>query len=196
MEVKDTKYFPSLADFKTWLAANYNRVSVQWVGFYKKSTGVPSITWPESVDAALCYGWIDGLRRKIDEERYAIRFTPRKPSSHWSDVNIRRVEELKKEGLMHPAGLAAYQNRKEERSRHASYEQKRVVLDAAYERQLKANPKAWDFFQSLPPSIQKNTIWWVMSAKKEETRVKRLEVLIQCSVEGKRIPPLKWSEKK
>ena len=169
---------------------------MQWVGFYKKSTGVPSITWPESVDAALCYGWIDGLRIRIDEERYAIRFTPRKPGSHWSDVNIKRGKELMEAGLMHPEGLAAYQNRKEKRSRRASYEQKKVVLDTAYERQLKANPKAWDFFQSLPPSVQKTTIWWVMSAKKEETRVKRLEVLIQCSAEGKRIPPLKWSERK
>lgn len=188
-------FFPTPEDFRKWLEENHETETELLVGYYKKATGKPSITWPESVDQALCFGWIDGIRRKLDEEAYQIRFTPRRPTSHWSHVNIKRIKELKKDGLVMPAGLAAYRKRKPENSGNASFEQKKVKLDEAYESKLKKNKKAWLFFSNkLAPSLRKQCIWWIMSAKREETRVKRLDTLIACSAKGEKIPPLKWSK--
>ena len=189
------KFFAQQSDFREWLERNHNAAQELWVGYYKKATGIPSITWPESVDEALCFGWIDGIRKSIDEKSYMIRFTPRNPRSNWSAVNIKRVEELTALGLMKTSGIAAFQKRLEKKSAQYSYERKDVKLDAEYEAELKANKKAWEFFQSLPPSAKKPSILWVMSAKREETRLRRLESLIKSSEEGQRIAPLRRNKK-
>lgn len=190
------RFFKTPADLRKWFAANHDKRQELWVGFYKKASGKASIDWPQSVDEALCFGWIDGLRKSIDDERYMIRFTPRKPTSHWSEVNIQRLKELTKQGLIQPSGLAVFNHRKEERSRRASYEQASVQLDGDYEKKLKVNKKAWEFFQTLSPSVQKQCIWWIMSAKREATRQSRLQTLISSSANSEVIPPLRWTQKK
>jgi uncharacterized protein YdeI (YjbR/CyaY-like superfamily) len=185
-------FFKTPADFREWLEENHDQATELVVGYYKKDSGKPSMTWPESVDQALCFGWIDGIRRSINGESYSIRFTPRKPTSNWSAINISRVAELTKDGLMHPAGLKAFEARKEEKSGIYSYEQRdKAKLETAEEKHFKANQKAWDGFHALPPSYQKTAIWWVVSAKQAKTRQKRLETLIQDSAEGKRIAQLR-----
>jgi uncharacterized protein YdeI (YjbR/CyaY-like superfamily) len=181
-------YFATPADFRKWLRVHHGNTSELWVGFYKKDSGRPSITWPESVDEALCVGWIDGLRKTIDAESYKIRFTPRKKTSNWSAVNIRRVPELTKLGRMRAAGLKAFELRKEEKSGIYAYEnRKSAVLGKAEEKRFRAWPKAWDFFQLQPAGYRKLMTWWVISAKKEETRQKRLEKLIAASEAGRRL---------
>lgn len=180
------KFFKTPADFRKWLDKNHDKETELLVGFYKTGSGKPSITWPESVDQALCFGWIDGIRRSIDEESYSIRFTPRKKSSIWSAVNIKKVAELKEKGLMMPAGLEAYSHRKEEKSNVYSFENKDKGLDDASIEKFKKNKKAWEFFQSQAPWYQRAASWWVISAKKEETREKRLSTLIEDSANGKR----------
>lgn len=187
-------FFPTSADLRKWLEANHKTCNEQWIGYYKKHTGKASITWPESVDQALCFGWIDGLRKKIDEESYMIRFTPRRKGSHWSTVNLKRIAILIAEKQVTPNGLEVYQRDKANRS-NASYEQETVALSKSYEATLKANSSAWTFFESMPPSLKKPSVWWVMSAKREETRQKRLQVLIDCSAAGEKIPLFKWSKK-
>ena len=149
------------------------------------------MTWSESVDQALCFGWIDGVRKSIDKDSYMIRFTPRRPGSIWSIVNINKVEELIRQGLMQPAGLAAFRLRKEEKSGIYGHEQKTVRLSPEFEEKFKAHQQAWDFFQSLPPSYHKPAINWVMSAKQEVTRVKRLDELITDSASGRKIKLLR-----
>ncbi len=192
----DATFFPTPNDFRKWLAANHEQATELWVGYYKKATGKPSITWPESVDQALCYGWIDGLRKTIDEESYRIRFTPRRPTSHWSDVNIKRVKVLTKEGQMQPAGLEAFKKRDAKKSRQASHEQKVVNFNPAYEKELKSNAKAWEYFINKAPSYQKQCRHWIMSAKQQQTQLRRLQTLIDSSASGEVIPPFRWSEKK
>lgn len=185
--VLDVTFFETPSEWRKWLQNNYNKAEALWVGFYKKDSGKPSITWPESVDQALCFGWIDGVRKSLGDISYVIRFTPRKPRSTWSMVNIKRVKELSKLGLMRPAGLAAFDRRDEEKSKLYSYENRSKGLGSAYKNKLKANKKAWAFFQSQPPWYQHTSGWWVMSAKREETRLKRLAVLIKDSESGKTI---------
>jgi uncharacterized protein YdeI (YjbR/CyaY-like superfamily) len=180
------RFFQTPADFRKWLDKNHASVSEQWVGFYKKHSGNPSITWPESVDQALCFGWIDGIRKSIDEVSYKIRFTPRRSGSIWSSVNIKRVEELNKQGLMKPAGLKAYDARKENKSGIYAYEQRSAELPPSYEKRLKQNKAAWEFFHAQPAWYRKQAFWWVVSAKQEETRLKRLEQLIESSAQGQR----------
>jgi uncharacterized protein YdeI (YjbR/CyaY-like superfamily) len=181
-------FFAKPEDFREWLEAHHENASELWVGFYKKHSGRPSITWPESVDEALCAGWIDGLRKTIDAESYKIRFTPRKKTSNWSAVNIGRVKELTKLGRMQPAGLKAFALRKEEKSGIYAYEnRKSAVLGKAEEKQFVSRPKAWDFFQRQPAGYRKLMSWWVVSAKKEETRRTRLEKLIAKSEAGQRL---------
>jgi uncharacterized protein YdeI (YjbR/CyaY-like superfamily) len=183
------KFFKSPADFRKWLRQHHATTQEQWVGFYKKGSGRPSITWPESVDEALCFGWIDGIRKTIDDVSYKIRFTPRRKASIWSAVNIKRVEELTRNGLMQPAGLEAYQARKESKSGIYSYEQKQrsAEIPAQYEKLLKRNKTAWEFFQAQPAWYRKQAFWWVVSAKKEETRLKRLEQLIETFAQRRRV---------
>jgi uncharacterized protein YdeI (YjbR/CyaY-like superfamily) len=180
-------FFKSPGDFRKWLQKYHASTRELWVGYYKKSSGHPSITWPESVDQALCFGWIDGIRKSVDDVSYTIRFTPRRPGSIWSAVNIKRVEELSKNGLMQPGGLKAFQARKENKSGIYSYEQRRAELPAHYDEKLRQNKPAWDFFYAQPASYRKVAFWWVVSAKKEETRLKRLEKLIEESAQGRRL---------
>ena len=185
-------FFPSSLAFRTWLEQHHAEAQELWVGFHKKSTGKPSLTWPESVDAALCFGWIDGLRKSVNAETYTIRFTPRKPSSTWSAINIKRVGELTKLGLMQPAGLMAFWKRSDDKSAIYSYEQRKTAkLSDAYEKQFHANKKAWDYFQAQAPWYRRTASFWVISAKKEETKLKRLAALIEASERGESVAPLK-----
>jgi uncharacterized protein YdeI (YjbR/CyaY-like superfamily) len=181
------KFFKTPADFRKWLETNHVTASELLVGFYKKDSGRPSITWPESVDQALCFGWIDGIRRNIDEVSYSIRFTPRRRGSVWSSINIKRVAELSKDGLMKPAGIKAFEARKENKSGIYSYEQRKAELDEPYEKRLRQNEKAWKFFQAQSPAYRKMVYWWIVSAKKEETRLQRLAKLIELSAKSKKI---------
>ena len=184
-------FFASPADYRSWLENHHDNTAELWVGFYKMTSGKPSITWPESVDEALCFGWIDGQRRGIDRVSYTIRFTPRKPGGIWSSVNIKRVKELTARGLMRPAGLKAFEARNPGKSGIYSYEQRKPAeLDPVAERRFRANKKAWEFFQKQPPSYRKAAIWWVVSAKKAETRGKRLSELIRHSEQNRTVPPL------
>jgi uncharacterized protein YdeI (YjbR/CyaY-like superfamily) len=181
------RFFKTPAAFRKWLAANHSKAKELWVGFYKKGSGKPSITWPESVDEALCFGWIDGIRKTIDGESYMIRFSPRKPDSIWSAVNIRNVERLTNEKQMTPAGLKAYEARKEYRSGIYSYEQRPAELVEPYASQFRRNKAAWKFFQAQPPYYRKTMTWWIVSAKQEETRLARLAKLIEASARGQRL---------
>ena len=184
-------FFAEPADFRAWLEANHERASELLVGFHKKATKRPSITWPEAVDEALCFGWIDGIRRSLGDESYTIRFTPRKPRSTWSAVNIARANELIGEGRMRPAGLAAFETRSDDRSAIYAYEQRHEAkLDPDDEREFRANERAWAFFEAQPPSYRKTAIWWIVSAKREETRARRLRTLVEDSANGRRLRQL------
>ena len=180
-------FFKSQSDFRKWLEKHHSTEKELSVGYYKKSSGRSSITWPESVNEALCFGWIDGIRRSIDEISYTIRLTPRRPRSIWSAINIKRARELIHEGLMRPAGLKAFEVRKEDKSGIYSYEQRSDRLPEPYERSFKENKAAWAFFQSQPPWYRKTTGWWVVSAKKGKTRLKRLTKLIEESASRRTI---------
>jgi uncharacterized protein YdeI (YjbR/CyaY-like superfamily) len=181
-------YFESPAAFRRWLETNHDSATELTVGFHKRHTGQPSLTWPESVDEALCFGWIDGVRHSVDEDRYTIRFTPRKPSSNWSVVNIRRVEALVRDKRMRPAGLRAFEAKRADRSGVYSFEQRdQAKLSPVEERQFRANRVAWRFFEAQPPGYRRVTAFWVVSAKREETRARRLERLIRESAEGQRV---------
>lgn len=178
-------FFARPTDFRAWLEEHHETEQEILVGYYKKGSGRQSITWPESVDEALCFGWIDGIRRSIDAESYSIRFTPRKSRSIWSAVNIGRMEALIAEGRVHPAGLKAFSARQENRSGIYSYEQREVELPEPYRAMLKENGTAWDFFHAQPASYCKVATWWVVSAKQEATRLKRLATLIDDSTHGR-----------
>ena len=185
----DPLFFPTAADFRRWLAENHDRADELWVGVHKIGTGRPSITWPESVDEALCFGWIDGIRKKVDEESYTNRFTPRRPDSRWSAKNVRRMEELIAEGRVEPAGMAAYDRRTGTYS--YSYEQRyEARFSPQLEERLHAEPPAWEHLRSQPPGYRQTVTFWVMSAKREETRRRRMEVLVESSAAGRRIPLL------
>ena len=180
-------FFRSPADFRKWLKQNHATVPELWVGYYKKDSGKPSITWPESVDEALCFGWIDGIRKTIDEVSYKIRFTPRRKTSIWSAINIKRVGALRAEGRMQPAGLRAFAARREYKSGIYAYEQRRAELEEPYASLLKKNKPARNFFEAQAPWYRKQISWWIVSAKKEETRRARLQKLIDHSARGKRL---------
>lgn len=184
-------FFPSPSPWRAWLEKHHAEADELWVGLYKRDTGRPSITWPEAVDSALCFGWIDGIRKSIDDISYKIRFTPRQPRSVWSAINVKRATELSSLGLMHPAGLVAFEKRAGNRSEIYSYEQRKAAkLPAAYEKEFRNDSGAWKFFQSQPPGYQRICSWWVISAKKEETRWKRLAALIEHSSRQRKIPAL------
>jgi uncharacterized protein YdeI (YjbR/CyaY-like superfamily) len=184
----DPVFFAEPADFGKWLEEHHSSAPELWVGFHKKGTGNPSITWPESVVEALCFGWIDGVRKSLGASSYMIRFTPRKPGSIWSTVNIEYAEQLISSGRMQPDGLKAYELRKVEKSSIYAYEQKEEAkLDNDSEKQFRSHAKAWEFFQSQPAWYRKQAIYRVTSAKREETRLKRLTALIESSEQGRRI---------
>jgi uncharacterized protein YdeI (YjbR/CyaY-like superfamily) len=190
-------FFPTSADFRAWFEAHHDKFRELLVGFYKKDSGKPSITWPESVQVALCFGWIDGVRKSLDETSYTIRFTPRKPTSTWSAINIKYVQELTKKGLMHPAGLKAFAARDEKKSAIYSYEQrKNAQLTREQAKQFRANKAAWEFFRSQAPWYQRVTTYWVISAKREETKLKRLSLLIHHSQNRRKLPRLIPAKKK
>ncbi|MCL4803740.1 MAG: YdeI/OmpD-associated family protein [Anaerolineae bacterium] len=180
----DVVFFETPDHFRAWLEENHATASELQVGYYKKGSGRPSMTWPESVDQALCFGWIDSIRRRIDDESYTNRFTPRRPGSNWSLVNIRRVQELIELGMMHPAGLAAFEARDPAKSEEYSYENRPQGLAEPYETGLRANPAAWEYWTAQPPHYRRGSAHWVMSAKREETRQKRLATLIADSAAG------------
>ena len=185
------EFFPTPADFRRWLEEHHDRAQELWVGYYKKASGLPSLTWAESVDQALCFGWIDGIRHAIDEISYKNRFTPRRLGSNWSAPNIARIEALKAEGLMTPAGLVAYAAREADKSEVYGYEQRPADLEEPYLGMLRENAAAWAYWQDQPPWYRKNAAWWVISAKKEETRLRRFEQLIADSAAGRAVPPLR-----
>jgi uncharacterized protein YdeI (YjbR/CyaY-like superfamily) len=179
-------FFATPADFRRWLERHHADRDELLVGFHRRDSGLPSMTWPESVDQALCFGWIDGVRKSLDETSYTIRFTPRKPRSKWSAVNIRRAAELQKRGLMTEAGLAEYAKADGQQANY-SYEQRREGLPPDLEAQFRKNAKAWKFFAAQPPGYQRTLSYWVTSAKKEETRQSRLAKLMEASERGERI---------
>ncbi len=184
-------YFATPAKFRAWLEANHESEKELLVGFYKVGSGKPSITWPESVDEALCFGWIDGVRRSLGAEAYTIRFTPRKATSIWSANNVGRVRELEKQKRIRPAGLRAFAARKAEKTGVYSFERAEPArLLPAEDKKLSANRKAAAFFESQPPWYRRAALHWVTSAKRDETRERRLAQLIACSAAGRTIPPL------
>ncbi|KAA3634198.1 MAG: bacteriocin-protection protein [Bacteroidetes bacterium] len=190
-------FFKNAAEWRQWLKENHDKAEVLWLGYYKKNSGKANYTWSESVDEAICYGWIDGLRKSLDKDSYMIRFTPRRPTSFWSAVNIKKVKVLTEKGLMRPAGIKAWGKRKESKSEVYSFEQKVKGLDKAYEEQFKKHPKAWTYFsEKLAPSYKKSSIHWVMSAKREDTRQRRLKTLIESSEQEQKIPLLRVTKKK
>lgn len=183
-------YFESPEAFRAWLEKNHAKADELWVGYWKKGTGKSSLTWPESVDEALCYGWIDGIRKSVDEDRYKIRFTPRRPKSKWSDVNLKRVAALKREKRMRPAGIAAFEARVDD-GRKYSFERRQEHLDEPYLSMLRENEAAFEDFSKRPPGYRRTVVGWILDAKREETRLKRLRELIACSTRGRKIPPLR-----
>ena len=187
----DPIYFTSPDELRDWFDANHQTATELWHGSYKKAAGKPTVTWSEAVDEALCVGWIDSVRFSLDPERSAQRFTPRRKGSNWSAVNIAKVKALTEEGRMRPAGLAAFEARSEERSAIYSYEQRHLAaLEADEDAAFRANEMAWDRFQALPPSYRRTAIYWVVTAKKPETRVRRLATLIEDSAAGRRLKQL------
>ena len=191
--VSEPIFFSNTAALRRWFARHARSETVLVVGFMKKGTGVPSVTWPEAVDEVLCVGWIDGVRHRIDDARYRIRFTPRKRGSHWSNINIRRVAALKRAGRMKAAGLAAFKARSKDKSGRASYEQKTPVkLSPQDISAIKRNAPAWKYYGTLPPGYKKLANWWITSAKKPETRARRLALVIDACAQGRR---LDWAAK-
>ena len=184
------EFFATPREFRKWLAINHKGVEELWVGFYKKSSGKRSITWSESIDEALCFGWIDGVRKTIDETSYAIRFSPRKEGSKWSEVNVKRAQALIAEDRMHPAGLACYESRRENRGGGHLYAERPAELPEPYQQLLKKDQEAWKYFQAQPPHYRKTITWWVVSAQKEETRLKRLAKLVDYSQRHEWLPEM------
>jgi uncharacterized protein YdeI (YjbR/CyaY-like superfamily) len=184
-------FFATPSEFRAWLETHHATATELLVGFHKKGSGKPSITWPEAVDEALCFGWIDSVRKSIDDTSYSNRFTPRRAQSTWSAVNIERATELIARRRMRTAGRKAFEARRDDRSATYSYEQRDAAkLGDEFERQFRSNRKAWDFFQARPPGYRKTATYWVVSAKKEETRRKRLATLIEDSEHGRTVRPL------
>jgi uncharacterized protein YdeI (YjbR/CyaY-like superfamily) len=177
-------FFADQSDFRKWLEQNHDKETELFVGFYKAASGKPSMTWPQSVDQALCFGWIDAVRKSIDDESYMIRFTRRKSTSIWSNVNIKKMEELTAKGLMRPAGIEAFRHRTESKSGIYAFEKEEVTLSEEFEDEFKANMKAWAWFEKMPPSYRKHATFWIMGAKQEVTRKSRLEELIRDSEAG------------
>lgn len=183
-------FFTTPAAFRTWLVAHHGTEAELLVGFHKVGSGLPSLTWPEAVDAALCVGWIDGVRRRIDDASYSIRFTPRRRGSIWSAINIGRVDELRAAGLMLPAGIAAFEARDAAKSAIYAYERPHAALDPDDEAAFRADASAWAWFEAQPPSYRRSALYWIVSAKRPETRARRLAALIEDSAAGRTVRPL------
>ena len=191
MTLQQPTFFATPDELRAWLAEHHEARDELWVGFHKKATGRPSVTWPQAVDQALCFGWIDGVRKSLGDESYKIRFTPRKSRSTWSAINVRRYGELLAEGLVAPAGVAAFERRAEDRTAIYSYENRdKAVFEDEQEARFRADAAAWEWFQAQPPSYRRTATYWVVSAKRPETRERRLTRLIEDSAAGRTIPPL------
>ena len=185
------RFFATPEDLRAWLEEHHESADELWVGLYKKASGRPSVTWPEVVDEALCFGWIDGIRKGIDDVSYTNRITPRKPTSNWSAVNVKHFGQLKRQGRVRPAGQRAFDRRTRAKTGVYSYEQRHEVrLEPAFEKRFRARKRAWSWFQDQAPSYRTTAVYWVMSAKRQETRERRLRQLIDDSGRGKRVPPL------
>jgi uncharacterized protein YdeI (YjbR/CyaY-like superfamily) len=187
------KFFRTAAEFRRWLRRNHGQAPQLLVGLYNVSSGKPSLTWPESVDEALCFGWIDGVRRRVDERCYTIRFTPRRPGSIWSAINIRKVRALIEAKRMAPAGRRSFAARKPNKSGRYSYEQRPRELVAPYARMLARNAAARQFFAAQIPSYRRAAVWWILSARQEATRTRRAARLVELSARGQLIPQfVRW----
>ena len=195
MATTEPIFFATPEAFRKWLAKHHGTHTELLVGLHKVGSGRPSVSWPESVDEALCVGWIDGVRRRIDEHSYSIRFTPRRATSVWSAINIARVQDLSSQGRMLPAGLKAFEARQERKSGIYAYEQRPVDLPPEYEKLFKKHKAAWKFYQGMPPWYRKTTCWLVISAKTEATRLKRLNQLIDDCANSRTVAQLKWKDK-
>ena len=181
-------FFRTPAIFRKWLKKNHATATELWIGYHKKSSGKGGMFYKEALDEALCFGWIDGVVKSIDTESYMQRFTPRKQNSHWSNANVRRCAELEAAGLIEPAGRAAYGRRTPERTGKASFESAPVELRPSQLRRLKANPGVWKYWSAQPPGYQRTVKHWLASAKQDATRERRLNLLIDCCAEGRRLP--------
>jgi uncharacterized protein YdeI (YjbR/CyaY-like superfamily) len=196
MQMQTPVFFKSANELNKWFLKNHNKASEIWIGFYSVKSGKKTVTYKEAVDEALCFGWIDGIRKNIDEESYVNRFTPRRRGSIWSNVNTKRIKELIEEGRVQPSGLASFEKRVEEKAGIYSFEQEAHKFFPAFEKKFKANKKAWKFFTSKAPWYQRTSIHWVMSAKQEATRLKRLETLITDSENERTLRQLTGPSKK
>ena len=190
MEIRTDRlrFFRTVGEFRRWLEKNHAKSDELWIGFYKKNSEKGGVTYAQALDESLCYGWIDGIRKTLDDESFTIRFTQRKPTSIWSNVNIGHVARLTKEGRMQPAGIAAYQKKDDTRAGVYSFERKIAQLEPAMVKQFKREPAAWKYFESQPPYYRRAASWWVISAKRDETRASRLERLINISAREERLP--------
>ena len=188
-------FFETTADLRSWFEANHDKAAELWLRICKKGSGLPSVTYKEAVDVALCFGWIDSAMKPIDAVNYRQRFTPRRKGSIWSAVNIARIGELQRLGLLHPAGLAVFEQRDPAKANKYSFEQAEVQLAEPCEATFRTNENAWTFFHIQPPSYRKQAVWWVMSAKREDTREKRLGILIRDCEAGRRLAHLTWPAK-
>jgi uncharacterized protein YdeI (YjbR/CyaY-like superfamily) len=195
-EPVNIKFFKDQQSLRKWFEKNHDKKDELWLGYYKKSSGRKSVTYKESVDTALCFGWIDGIAKGIDEEKYCQRYTPRRKGSIWSAVNIKKIEELTRAGLMHKAGLEKFNSRDQSKTNLYSFEQSEIKLPPAYQKMIKANKKAWEYFSKAPPGYRRTSTWWVISAKQEETRLRRLKTLIKDSAAGRKIALLTPVKKK
>lgn len=190
------KFFSTPAEFREWLEQNHDTASELLIGFHKRASGKKSITYPEALDEALCFGWIDGVRKKLNETSFVQRFTPRKPRSIWSNINVDHIERLKKEGRVHASGLAAYERRDPKRTGIYSFENDPAKLAPDYEKKFRLNKRAWKFFEEQAPYYKRLMIFRIMAGKKEETRIRRLDQLIECSANGHRVGLLTGKEEK
>jgi len=185
---QNVQFFATAAELRAWFEANHDTASELWLGYHRKRTGRPSVTWQDAVDQELCFGWIDSVRYSLNDDRSAQRITPRRKGSIWSDVNIKRFRELDRLGLVHPSGRAAFEKRDEARSRIYAYENRSRGLDPTTEAAFRKHRAAWKFFEAQAPSYRMTASYWVMSAKREETKARRLEKLIEHSRNGERVP--------
>jgi uncharacterized protein YdeI (YjbR/CyaY-like superfamily) len=183
-------FFGTPAEFRAWLEEHHETAGEVWVGYYKKATGKPTMTWSEAVDEALCFGWIDGKVQRMDEQRHRQRFTPRRPRSNWSAVNIAKIAELRAQGRMTPAGEAAFAARRADGSPYSYERRHEAAFDADQEAEFRGSQSAWEWFNAQSPSYRTMATFWVVSAKRPETRARRLVTLIECSAEGRRVPAL------
>jgi uncharacterized protein YdeI (YjbR/CyaY-like superfamily) len=186
---RDVIFFETPGDLRAWFEANHATATELWLGYHRKRSGRPSVTWADTVDQELCFGWIDSVRYSLGDDRSAQRITPRRKGSIWSDVNIKRFRELERQGLVHPSGRAAFERRDEARSRLYSYENRSLGFDPAVEALFRKHRTAWKFYEAQPRSYRLTAAFWVMSAKREDTRRRRLDALIEDSGRGLRVPP-------